>query len=155
MIEKKLLEEILGIAVSTGADFAEVYSELTRNGNIRLLDGKIDSITDNTVSGVGIRAFLGTKTVYASTSDVSREGLLACAASVAAAIGDKNTPANINLTERIFPNIHPVKVVPSSAEMKYKTDLLREGCTAAKEHDARIVQVAGTLLSVDHTIQTS
>ena len=74
MLDKTLLEEILGIAVSTGADFAEVYSELTRNGNIRLLDGKIDSITDNTVSGVGIRAFLGTRTVYASTSDTSREG---------------------------------------------------------------------------------
>ena len=28
----KLLEEILGIAVSTGADFAEIYWELTRNG---------------------------------------------------------------------------------------------------------------------------
>ena len=95
MLDKTLLEEILGIAVSTGADFAEVYSELTRNGNIRLLDGKIDSITDNTVSGVGIRAFLGTRTVYASTSDTSREGLLACAASVATAMGDKNIPANV------------------------------------------------------------
>lgn len=74
MIDKKTLEEILGIAVSTGADFAEVYSELTRNGAIRLLDGSVDVITDNTVSGVGIRAFVGTRTVYGSTSDTSREG---------------------------------------------------------------------------------
>ena len=153
MLDKTLLEEILGIAVSTGADFAEVYSELTRNGNIRLLDGKIDSITDSTVSGVGIRAFLGTRTVYASTSDTSREGLLACAASVAAAMGDKNMPANVRLTERIFPNIHPVTIVPSTADMKQKTDLLREGCSAAKEHDERIVQVSGGLICVDHTIQ--
>lgn len=153
MLEKKLTEEILGVALSTGADFAEVYCELTRNGGIRLLDGKIDSISDNTVSGVGIRAFLGTRTVYGSTSDMSREGLLRCAASVAAAMGDSKEERSIKLTERIFPNIHPVTIVPSTADMKFKTDLLREGCTAAKEYDEKIVQVIGNLITVDHTIQ--
>ncbi len=153
MLEKKLIEELLGIAVSTGADFAEVYSEITRNGNLRLISGRIEDISDNTVSGVGIRAFDGTRTVYGSTSDTSREGLLRCAASVAAAIGDKNTPRSIRLTERIFPNIHPVRIAPSSADMSIKTDLLREACSAASEHDARISQVMGILATVDHTIQ--
>ena len=153
MLDKKLLEELLGIAVSTGADFAEVYAEITRNGNVRLMGGKIEDISDNTVSGVGIRAFMGTKTVYGSTSDTSREGLLRTAASVAAAIGDKSTPQSVRLTERIFPNIHPVRIVPASAEMKVKTDLLREACTAASEFDPRIVQAMGGLMTVDHTIQ--
>ena len=153
MLDKKLLEELLGIAVSTGADFAEVYAEITRNGNVRLMGGKIEDISDNTVSGVGIRAFMGTKTVYGSTSDTSREGLLRTAASVAAAIGDKSTPQSVRLTERIFPNIHPVKIVPASAEMRVKTDLLREACTAASEFDPRIVQAMGGLMTVDHTIQ--
>lgn len=153
MLEKKLTEEILGVAMSTGADFAEVYCELTRNGGIRLLDGKIDSVSDNTVSGVGIRAFIGTRTVYGSTSDISREGLLRCAASVAAAMGDGKEERSIRLTERIFPNIHPVAIVPSNADMKFKTDLLRDGCSAAKEYDEKIVQVIGNLITVDHMIQ--
>ncbi len=153
MLEKKLLEELLGIAVSTGADFAEVYSEITRNGNIRLISGRIEDIADNTVSGVGIRAFDGTRTVYGSTSDTSREGLLRCAASVAAAIGDKNNPQSVRLTERIFPNLHPVRTVPASADMRIKTDLLRQACTAASEYDERIVQAMGMLMTVDHTIQ--
>ncbi len=153
MLDKKLLEELLGIAVSTGADFAEVYYELTRNGNVRLIGGKIEDIADNTVSGVGIRAFDGTRTVYGSTSDTSREGLLRCAASVAAAIGESNNPQSVRLTERIFPNIHPVRVVPASADMRIKTDLLREACTAASEYDRRIVQAMGVLATVDHTIQ--
>ena len=153
MLEKKLLERILGIAVSTGADFAEVYTELTRNCGIRLLDQKIDAITDNTVSGVGIRAFLGTKTVYGRTSDISEKGLEACARSVAAAICDKNTPQSVILTERIFPNIHPVKIVPTTAQMSVKTDLLKEACSAAREYDQRIVQATGNLACVDHSIQ--
>ena len=85
---QKIIEEILGIAVSTGADFAEVYWELTRNGTITLMSGRIDAIADNTVSGVGIRAFLGTRTVYGSTSDISREGLIKCAKAVAEAMGE-------------------------------------------------------------------
>ena len=153
MLEKRLLEEILGIATSTGADFAEVYCELTRNGRVVLMGGKIETIADNTVSGVGIRAFLGTKTVYGSTSDISRAGLIKCAKSVAEAMGDKHAPQNVVLTERTFPNIHPVKIVPSTAEMKTKISLLREACTSAKEYDERIAQVVGNLLTVDHTIQ--
>ena len=153
MLEKRLLEEILGIATSTGADFAEVYCELTRNGRVVLMGGKIETIADNTVSGVGIRAFLGTKTVYGSTSDISRAGLIKCAKSVAEAMGDKHAPQHVVLTERTFPNIHPVKIVPSTAEMKTKISLLREACTSAKEYDERIAQVVGNLLTVDHTIQ--
>ena len=153
MLEKRLLEEILGIAVSTGADFAEVYCELTRNGSIRLLDRQIDAIGDRTVSGVGIRAFLGTRTVYGSTSDISREGLIKCARAVAAAMGDKNMPQNVRLTERIFPNIHPVRICPADADMKIKTDLLKEACEAARAHDERIAQAVGNLITVDHTIQ--
>jgi len=153
MIDKRLLEEILGIAVSTGADFAEVYSERTRNGSIRLLDSAIESIGDNVISGVGIRAFLGTKTVYASTSDVTRDSLIRCARSVAAAIGDGSVTGNVRLTEKIFPNIHPVSIVPSGADTKFKCDLLKEACSAAREYDSRIVQAMGMLLTVDHTIQ--
>lgn len=152
ILPKNLCEEVLGVAVSTGADFAELYAEHTRNGGIRLVDGKIDQISDNVLSGVGIRAFLGTRTVFASTSDISRSGLLACAASVAEVIGESKKDAQINLTERIFPDIHPVKIVPGSVPLKQKIDLLKRGCFSAKEYSAEISQVIGNLMNVDHTI---
>ena len=153
MLEKRLLETILGIASSTGADFAEVYCEKTRNGSIRLLGGEIDSISDEVVSGVGIRAFQGVRTVYGSTSDITEAGLIKCARAVAAAIGEGGSESRVVLTERIFPNIHPVKINPATAEMKYKCDLLRSACSAAKNYDERIAQVVGNLINVDHTIQ--
>ncbi len=153
MLDKRLLEEILGIAVSTGADFAEVYCELTRNGSISLRNGRIETIADETVSGVGIRAFRGVSTVYGSTSDISRAGLIKCARSVAEAMGDGREEKHIVLTERIFPNIHPVRTVPSTADMSIKTDLLKAACSSAREYDKRIVQAVGGLITVDHTIQ--
>ncbi len=152
MIDKRLAEEVLGIALSGGGDFAEIYQELTQNGNVRLLDGKIEAIGDNVLSGVGIRTFIGTQTVYATTSDISKEGLIRCAKSVAQAVGEIKGAVSVRLCERIFPNIHPVTMVPATADMKYKIDLLKAACTTAKDYDASIVQVAGTLLTVDHSI---
>ena len=152
MIAKSWAEEVLACAVSTGADFAELYGEHTRNQSVFMVDGKIDRVTDNLLSGVGIRAFLGTRTVFASTSDLSREGLLRCAASVAAAVGEGKREQAVRLNERIFPNIHPATVVPSGVEASERASLLREGCFAAKEYDESISQVSGSLSSVDHTI---
>ena len=63
MISRTQMTEILGKAMSTGADFAEVFAEITRTNSIRLVNGKIEQITDNIISGVGIRAFMGTRTV--------------------------------------------------------------------------------------------
>ena len=42
MIAKELLEEVLGVAMSTGGDFAEVFGEHTRSNVIMFVDGKID-----------------------------------------------------------------------------------------------------------------
>ena len=152
MITRALAESVLACAMSSGADFAEIYGQITRNNSITMMNGKIERASDNLVSGVGIRAFLGTKTVFASTSDLSPEGLFQCAKSVAAAMGEIRGDVSVNLTERIFPNIHPVKILPSSVEAKVRADILRRGCIAAKEADPAIVQAMGSIAGVDHTI---
>ena len=152
MISRLLLEDVLAVAMSTGADFAEVYAERTRNNGIRFLNGKIDTANDGVTSGVGIRAFIGTRTVYATTTDISRSGLIRCARAVADALGESNAQVSIHLTERIFPNIHPVKILPGSTPMKTRTDILKEACFAASERDEKIKQVMGNLSSVDHSI---
>ena len=152
MISRILLEDVLAAAMSSGADFAEVYAEKTRNNGIRFLDGKIDTVSDDIVSGVGIRAFIGTRTVYATTTDITRHGLLRCAKAVADALGESREQVSIHLTERIFPNIHPVNIVPGSTAMKDRIDILKSACFSAKERDEKIKQVMGNLSSVDHSI---
>ncbi len=152
MISKAIAEEVLAVSLTGGGDFAEIYGEITRNNSVNMVDGKVDRVTDNIVCGVGIRVFAGTKTVFASTSDTSREGLLKCARSVAGAMGEMRDRQHIILTERMFPNIHPARIIPSSVDAKVRADLLRAGCFAAKEYDPAIVQVSGSLAGVDHTI---
>ena len=54
MIPEKVISEALEIAMSTGADFAELYGERTRNNLIKAINGKVEAINDGLVSGVGI-----------------------------------------------------------------------------------------------------
>lgn len=149
MIKKQLLEELLGIAVSTGADFAEVFAERERSGQLRLISGKIESIRDSLLSGVGIRAFVGTKTYYASTSDTTREGLLRCAAAVAGAVGDHSEHSRPVLLNREACYEERVQFAPAEVEAKRKAELLREATEAASAVDERITQVQGTFMDTD------
>lgn len=152
MLPKRLLEEVLQKALSTGADFAEIYVERTKENSIFMIDSKVDSIKDRLISGLGIRILKGTRCVTGSTSSMEREALLACAGRVADALDGVPERMSVHLTERIFGDIHPIKIVPDSASMQFKTDLLKEGYFAAKNYHQDISQVTGTLLDVDHNI---
>lgn len=152
MLSKRLLEEILQKALSTGADFAEVYVERTKENSISMIDSKVNGIRDRLISGVGIRILKGTRCVTGSTSSLDRDALLACAGRVADALDGVAEGRSVHLTERIFGDVHPILIVPDGASMQYKTDLLKEGYFAAKNYHQDITQVQATLLDYDHRI---
>ena len=152
MISRALLTEVLQKAMSTGADFAEVYVEHTKANNIHMVDNQVEAITDRLISGVGIRILKGTRSISGSTSSMERGDLLACAKRVADALDGVPEGKSFHLVERIFGDIHPVKIVPESAGTKMKTDLLKEGYFAAKNYHEDISQVTGDLLDFDHNI---
>ncbi|MCI8401041.1 MAG: TldD/PmbA family protein [Lachnospiraceae bacterium] len=152
MISRNLLTEVLHKALSTGADFAEVYVEHTKENNVTMVDNRVDAITDLLISGVGIRILKGTRCVAGSTSSLERSDLLACAARVAGALDGVSEGRTVSLTERIFGDIHPVRIVPNSASHHRKIDLLKEGYFAAREYHEDISQVSASLLDVDHQI---
>lgn len=152
MISKDILSAVLARAMSTGADFAEVFAEKTLNKTIGMIDSKVSEITDGVISGVGIRILKGTKSIYASTTLMTKEGLMECASKVADALNFAKQDVQINLTERVFGDIHPIKIVPASVSNQRKIDILKEGYFAAKNYHQDISQVTGSLLEVDHNI---
>ena len=152
MISREICQRVLAKAVSTGADYAEIFAENTVNHAISMIASKVDSVKDTVVAGASVRVYKGLRSVMASTVDTSEQGLLRCAESAAEALGQGSAPMDIVLKERIFGDIHPVKTVPSSASNKEKVAILKEGYFAAREYDECITQVSGTLMDVDHNI---
>ena len=71
MIDKKMMSELIAEVLHGGADFVEVFAEHAKNSVIGFADRKIESVGDKTVSGVGIRAMVGTRTFFATTTDMT------------------------------------------------------------------------------------
>ncbi len=151
-VSSKTMELVLARAMSTGADYAELYLEHTNSKNISLLDGKVYSIGDQLISGASVRVYKGLRSVFASTSDMSEKGLLACAEKVAGALGEGDAPIHIHLRERIFGDIHPIRIVPATVANQDKIDRLREADAAAKAFHESISQVRCSDLAVDHCV---
>lgn len=152
MLSREVLKEALGRALATGADYAEVFAEHTRNKNINIISGKTDKIGDAVISGVGIRIFKGTRCVSGSASSLSPEAVLSCASRVADALTGSAQIQNIVLRERLFGDIHPIRIVPADVANADKIDYLRQACEAAKDYSDEITQVDGDFIEVDHRI---
>ena len=152
MIARDICLRVLQAAVSTGADYAEIFAENTINHSIGMLAGKVENIKDTVIAGAAVRVYKGLRSVMASTVDTSESGLIACAQKAADALGEGTAQIDIVLKERLFGDIHPVKIVPSSVDNKQKVEILKAGYFAAKDYDSCVTQVSGTLLDVDHNI---
>lgn len=156
LLDEHLVLEVLDRALSTGADFAEVFVEESLENSLSLVDGRIDKSATHIVSGVGIRAYLGLRSVSATSSDLSRDALLATAGDVAALIGEGSRIAPpISLRERLVTNVHQIDIVPSSVPVEEKAALLKRMGDAASAVSPMISQVTGTFLDVDRRIMVA
>ena len=150
MLDKKTMSELIAIVLHGGADFAEVYAEYSKDNRISYADKKIETVANKIISGVGIRGFLGTRTFFASTTDLTPSGLRECAQRVAQAVGNPvDRIADFCLAERINTNIHPIRTNPFDVSARVRSGYVREAADAAWAADEKIIQVNGTLLTFD------
>ena len=152
MLTREVCQRVLQKAVSTGADYAEIFAENTVNHSINMIANKVDSIKDSVIAGAAVRVYKGMRSVMATTVDTTEEGLLRCAGKAAEALGEGTAAMDIVLKESVLANIHPVRIAPVSVSNKEKVAVLKEGYFAAKDYNEAITQVSGTLLDVDHNI---
>jgi PmbA protein len=79
-------------ATAGGATEAEAWAEGSRSRELRVHDGEVESLTEASGRGVGLRAWIGTRAGYAYGTDLSDTGLaeLAEAAVGAAQVADED-----------------------------------------------------------------
>jgi PmbA protein len=84
-------------ATSAGASEAEAWAEGSRSREVRVHGGEVESLTEASGRGVGVRAWVGTRTGYAYGTDLSDSGIggLADAAVGAARVADEDESAAV------------------------------------------------------------
>ena len=152
MISKEICRRVLQKAVSTGADYAELFAEHTLKHSIHMVDSCVDSINDTLVSGAAVRVYKGLRSVMATTVDKSEAGLLRCAEKAAEALGQGSAGIEIVLREHMVTDLHPVRVIPAEVANARKVDILKAAYFAARDYDEMIRQVSGTLGDTDRRI---
>ena len=143
-IDPPTIERLLALAMSRGADFAEVYAERTERTGISLEEGHIRSSQFGVDQGVGVRAISGAKVGYAYSDDLdpsSLEEAARTAAHIAATPREVSAP---RLRRIATPTHYRVLEPLAKADVERKVDLVLRGDRAARRYDARIHQVFGS-----------
>lgn len=95
LLAKSLVEKTLNEALSTGADFAELFAEESYSSVLSVMDSKPFSAQVGRQYGAGVRVHFGTEEVYITTNDLSERGLIRAAQTAAGAkpTGTRKTSA--------------------------------------------------------------
>ncbi len=145
MISQDIVERTLAVALSTGAEFAEIYAEDKHSTSLGVDDGKVEQVTSGRDRGAGIRVMRGETTGFAYTSDLSPAGLAAAAhtAAVAASQGDAAT----HTVAMTAPGTHQIAEhvrLPDDVPTADKVDLVRRMDATSRSAGSEIVQVSAS-----------
>src|SRR5437016_170150 len=143
MIEEPVLQRVLGTALRSGGEFAEVFAEDKRNSSARLDDGRVEELTSGLDRGAGIRVVRGDTTGFAHTSDLSEDGLRTAAeAAAAAARGGGGGVKEVEVTRRPVERPHDVQILPQDVPKAAKVELLQRAESAARGEGDSVRQVS-------------
>ncbi|MGE8206986.1 TldD/PmbA family protein [Heyndrickxia sp. NPDC080065] len=141
MLNKSLIEDVLTAALSTGGDFSEIFVEDRFTNNMMLQSGKIETSLAGRDFGVGIRVFKGLQSVYAYTTDFSKEGLIKAAKNAAQAINGDHIIQLSPFVKETAVNVHPIELLPQEIAKTRKAAVMKKAFDTAKNYHSSISQV--------------
>ncbi|MFL6192065.1 MAG: PmbA/TldA family metallopeptidase, partial [Actinomycetes bacterium] len=116
MLEDAVVRKVLGAALATGGEWAEVYAEDRLSHNIRLEDRRVEELVTGRDRGAGVRVVKGTASAYAYTNRLDTDALLEAARVAAAALREPPAAQVADLRRREPGVRHPVAVDPATVQ---------------------------------------
>lgn len=141
MLDESDVIAVLSAALTSGADWAEVYAERRDSTAIRIEDRRVEELTSTRSQGVGVRVVKGTQAAYAYTNVLTRDSMLSAAKAAAAGIAGAQSLTMIDLTRVEPPVVHPVLLSPADATKQAKVDIARRAEESAWSQGDEVVQV--------------
>jgi len=148
-IDEAVLNELLGVALGRGGEYAELYFEYRESGSITYEDQAVKTIGGGVMQGLGVRVIQGEAVGYAYTEDLSREAMRRAAETAAQISTGSRGAQPVNVTAERPPQFYPVLEESIDAAAADKLAVIRRADTAARAHHPSITRVDITL--VDET----
>ncbi|HUP91684.1 MAG TPA: metalloprotease TldD [Solimonas sp.] len=146
------IERVLAGLMKPGVDAADLYFQHSLTETWSFEDGIVKSGSHHIEQGVGVRACSGEKQGLAYSDEI-RMPALVDAASAAGAIVRQGQQGRMQAPQArapapLYPALNPL----ASATTAHKLDLLKRADTAARQADARVIQVMVTLAANHETV---
>ena len=143
MISKDVCQRVLQAAVSTGADYAEVFAEHTDERAISMLDSKVNAIRSSVIAGAAVRVYKGLRSVMATTIDTSEAGLIRCARQAGAEVILEIVPGRTDPLLPVRELLFQGTILPGQAKSVLKTwraDSAYQACLHAAEQVQELIE---------------
>ena len=146
MLNDQILKDVLNIALSTGADFAEIFLEDKVKNNLQAEGGIISNGGNNHIKGAGIRIMLDKERVYGYTNNLDTENLLKLASNLASSFHAQPNKREIVFKKLINPEKNKIKIHPKEVNIHDKAKYISDAHKYAKAVDECIKQTKIMLL---------
>lgn len=146
-MEKNEFEEYINLALSTGADFAELYYEKAKSTTYRLSDSKLDAINNKNSLGIGIRIIKDEECYYTSTNNLNKNNIETIIKKLLLNI-DESSATKITLDE-LVDKTKEIKIPHSKYPIKEKKDLLMKMDKIVRDYSELVTQVSGGILETN------
>jgi TldD protein len=140
-IDEAMLNRLLGVALSKGGTFADLFFQHSITNFIGLQDGEVNRAYSEVALGCGIRVLKGSQTGFAFTEDLTEKALNS-AAQTAATVADAPTPSLNTAVSRIVPSAYYGMKVPwETVGLEKRIPLLQAANRRASSADPKIQKV--------------
>lgn len=143
-IDAQLAEKLLGVALSQGGDYADIFFEYEVSGSYGYEEGILKSAGRGVSMGLGVRVRKGEATGYAYCEDLDWDAMER-AARTAAQIASGGGKEPVGLSRLSSPSRYHVELFSLDVAGEKKRDLLRRADEAARAADPRIKRVEASL----------
>jgi TldD protein len=145
VIDEAVISRVLGAAMRTGGEFAEVFAEDKRSSSAVLDDGRVEELTSGRDRGAGIRVVVGESTGFAHTADLSEAGLTAAAEAAAAAARSGGAGTHtVGLRRLDVSRGYEIEQYPADVPKATKVELLTRANDVARSTGSAITQVSAS-----------
>ena len=146
-MEQADFQKYINLALSTGADFAEIYYEEAKLNNYRLNDSKLDTIDTKYGKGLGIRIVSNDETYYTATNILTEESITSEITNLLKNIPQKEKK-EILLTDLVDKS-KKVKISHNEYPVEKKKEFLYAVDKTARAYSDEIVQVSAGIVETD------
>ncbi len=141
MLDKLVIKNVLNAALTTNADFAEVFIEDKFQTDAMMLSNKVERVNNSRDFGIGVRVAKGYQSVYGYTNSSKEEDLVKLATDLAQSFPGESLEINFELEEMKVGNAHKFRLLPSEVSIEDKIVVMKRANKAARDYSEEISQV--------------